>query len=210
MAINLCLATSYKIMENRTMSNIDPLAVTQGSNAASPDLDWSQIRETVKLLNLAVNHIEESMHVGDDSIDSLTDSFTTMAKNIQSIEKSIEKLPESVSSELGIEMKGKCNSLKEQVHNAVIAFQFYDRLIQKLTHVSHSMDTMADLIIDPSRLFNPHEWTALQAKIRSSYTMESERLMFDALMQGASIQEAMKQAEFKDGVNGKTGDIDLF
>jgi hypothetical protein len=192
------------------MNNVDPLTLAQGSNAAAPDLDWSQIRETVKLLNLAVSHIEESMHVGDDSIDSLTDSFTTMAGDIQSIQKSVEELPESVSSELSIEMKGKCDSLKQQVHNAIIAFQFYDRLIQKLTHVSRSMDTMADLIIDQSRLFNPHEWSALQAKIRSSYTMESERLMFDALMQGASVHEAMEQAEAQDGVNGQTGEVDLF
>ncbi len=192
------------------MNNIDPTKLGQGSNAASPDLDWSQIRETVKLLNLAVSHIEESMHVGDDSIDSLTDSFTTMAGDIQSIQKSVEELPESVKSEFGVEMKEKCDSLKQQVHNAIIAFQFYDRLIQKLTHVSHSMDTMADLIVDQSRLFNPHEWSALQAKIRSSYTMESERLMFDALMQGASVQEAMEQAEAQDGVNGQTGDVDLF
>jgi hypothetical protein len=190
--------------------NTNPLAIAQGSNAASPDLDWSQVRETVKLLNLAVSHIEESMHVGDDSVEALTDSFTTMAGNIQSIQKSIEELPESVSSELTENIGEKCNSLKEQVHNAIIAFQFYDRLIQKLTHVSHSMDTMSDLVLDQTRLFNPLEWTALQENIRSSYTMESERLMFDALMQGASIQEAMKQAEQKDGVNGQTGEIDLF
>jgi prophage DNA circulation protein len=192
------------------MTNVNPLPLTQGSNSAAPDLDWSQVRETVKLLNLAVSHIEESMHVGDDSIDTLTDSFTTMAGDIQSIQKSVEELPDSVSSTLSKEMADKCSSLKQQVHNAIIAFQFYDRLIQKLTHVSHSMDTMADLIIDQARLFNPHEWTALQEKIRSSYTMESERLMFDALMNGASIQEAMEQAEKHDGVNGQTGEIDLF
>jgi hypothetical protein len=192
------------------MSNINPLPLTQGSNASSPDLDWSQVRETVKLLNLAVSHIEESMHVGDDSIDALTDSFTTMAGNIQSIHETIEDLPEDVNPDFKNEIEGKCDSLKQQVHNAIIAFQFYDRLIQKLTHVSHSMDTMADLIKDQSRLFNPHEWTALQEKIRSSYTMESERLMFDALMNGASVQEAMEQAAKQDGTNGQTGDIDLF
>jgi uncharacterized protein YoxC len=192
------------------VSNISPLPLPQGSSAAAPDLDWSQVRETVRLLNLAVNHIEESMHVGDDSVDALTDSFTSMAGDIQAIQKSFEELPESVSSQLTDDIAGKCSSLKQQVHNAIIAFQFYDRLIQKLTHVSHSMETMSDLIVDQARLFNPLEWTALQEKIRASYTMESERLMFDALMDGASIQEAMELAEEKDGVNGQTGDIDLF
>lgn len=40
--------------------------------------------------------------------------------------------------------------------------------------------------------------------------MESERLMFDALMNGASVQEAMEQAEKQNGASGETGDIDLF
>jgi hypothetical protein len=191
------------------MSNITSIPL-KGSESSDPDLDWSQVRETVKLLNLAVSHIEESMHVGDDSIDALTDSFTTMAGDIQSIHRTVEELPESVDKDFKDEIEGKCSSLKQQVHNAIIAFQFYDRLIQKLTHVSHSMDTMADLIIDPTRLYNPHEWMGLQEKIRSSYTMESERLMFDALMNGASVQEAMELAEKHDGVDGQTGDVDLF
>ncbi len=192
------------------MNSVDPSPIANGSSANSPDLDWSQIRETVRLLNLAITHIEESMHVGDDSVDALTDSFTTMAGDIQSIQKTLEELPDSIAEEITDEISSKCGSLKNQVHSAIIAFQFYDRLVQKLTHVSHSMETMADLILDPSRLFNPHEWTALQEKIRASYTMESERLMFDALMKGASIQDAMKQAEQKDGVQGQTGDVDLF
>jgi hypothetical protein len=191
------------------MNNVSSITLT-GSESASPDLDWSQVRETVKLLNLAVSHIEESMHVGDDSIDALTDSFTSMAGDIQSIYRTVEELPESVEEEFRNEIEGKCSSLKQQVHSAIIAFQFYDRLIQKLTHVSHSMDTMADLIIDATRLYNPHEWMALQEKIRSSYTMESERMMFDAVMKGASVKEAMELATKKDGSEGQTGEIDLF
>ena len=192
------------------MSKINAL-LAQGSDAASPDLDWSQVRETVRLLNLAVSHIEESMHVGDESVEALTDSFTTMAGNVQCIQKTIEELPDSVSQDVIDEIMEKCHSIKTQVHAAIIAFQFYDRMIQKLSHVSHSMDAMTDLIIDQTRLFNPHEWLALQEKIRSRYTMESERLMFDALMNGASVDEALKIAmDHEHGVKGKQGEIDLF
>ena len=192
------------------MSKINAL-LAQGSDAASPDLDWSQVRETVRLLNLAVSHIEESMHVGDESVEALTDSFTTMAGNVQCIQKTIEELPDSVSQYVIDEIMEKCHSIKTQVHAAIIAFQFYDRMIQKLSHVSHSMDAMTDLIIDQTRLFNPHEWLALQEKIRSRYTMESERLMFDALMNGASVDEALKIAmDHEHGVKGKQGEIDLF
>lgn len=32
-------------------------------------LDWSQVRETVRMINLAVAQIEMSMNEGDDSIE---------------------------------------------------------------------------------------------------------------------------------------------
>ncbi len=36
------------------------------SSAQNPDLDWSQGRETVRMVNLAVAQIEMSMTEGDD------------------------------------------------------------------------------------------------------------------------------------------------
>ncbi len=183
----------------------------QGSKAATPDLDWSQIRETVRLLNLAVSHIEESMHVGDESVEALTDSFTTMAGNVQSIQKTIEELSDTVNCEAVDEIMEKCHSIKAQVQTAIMAFQFYDRMVQKLSHVNHSMDAMSELILDHSRLFNPHEWIALHEKIRSRYTMESERLMFDELMKGASVEEALEVARRHEHSNNNIeSDVDLF
>lgn len=194
-----------------TIINTSNAMLAQGSHSTAPDLDWSQIRETVRLLNLAVSHIDESMHVGDESVDALTDSFTTMAGHVQCIEKTISELPDSVDSRVTDELEEKCHAIKTQVHEAIIAFQFYDRMIQKLTHVGHSMHAMTDLIMDQSRLFNPHEWIALQEKIRSRYTMESERHMFDALMDGASVEEALKVAIREEhGADGKKGEVDLF
>ena len=192
------------MVENAAMS-------MDGSRASAPDLDWSQVRETVRLLNLAVAHIEESMSVGNESVDVLTDSFTTMAGTIQSIAKSVKELPESGTNKVTRSIEEKCESLHDEVHAAIIAFQFYDRLVQKLTHVSNSMDALGELIIDDKKLYDPLEWSALQEKIRCRYTMESERRMFDALMKGASIQQALEQAKIhKDGDKSELGDIDLF
>lgn len=182
----------------------------KGSNATKPDLDWSQVRETVRLLNLAVAHIEESMSEGNDSIDVLTDSFTTMAGTIKLIEKYIKDSPELVANNLTSSIEEKCQSLNDKVNTAIIAFQFYDRLVQKLSHVSHSMETLGELIGNDERLYNPLEWTALQQKIRSRYTMESERLMFDGLMSGMSVKEALETARQHQGNTGSSDDIEFF
>ena len=52
------------------------------STSANPDLDWSQIRETVAMLNLAVAQIAGTLTEGDDSVRTLVDSFTSMAGSI--------------------------------------------------------------------------------------------------------------------------------
>ena len=62
----------YKLKDNTAVSSM-------GSDAAMSTLDWSHIRETVRFLNLAVAHIEDSMSEGDESVEALTDSFTTIA-----------------------------------------------------------------------------------------------------------------------------------
>ena len=181
-----------------------------GSDAATPEVDWNHIRETVRFLNLAVAQIEDSMSEGDESVEALTDSFTTMAGTIQMIEKSFDEQKDNISENLKDAVAGS-HALHDKVHTAIIAFQFYDRLVQKLSHVNHSLEALTDLLGCKERLYNPHEWMALQEKIRSRYTMESERLMFDALMHGKSVQEALHQAsEHEHSAKKEHGDIDLF
>jgi hypothetical protein len=49
---------------------------------------------------------------------------------------------------------------------------------------------------------------ALQEKIRSKYTSVEECAMFDAVMGGMSVHEAL--AHYVTEMNDKGGDIDLF
>ena len=46
------------------------------STAARPDLDWSQVRETILMLDLAVAQMEMAMRDSADSVDVLTHAFT--------------------------------------------------------------------------------------------------------------------------------------
>ena len=57
---------------------------------------------------------------------------------------------------------------------------------------------MAELINNPDQLFNPYEWHGLQEMIKSKYTNETDRAMFDAILNGASVAEALKISEKQD------------
>ena len=164
------------------------------STPRQPDLDWSQIRETMSMLNLAVAHIQLSMTEGNESIDTLTHSFTSMVGSVSVIAKVLQSLSDDgPDTELKTTVVEYCDDTKQKMQAAIVAFQFYDRLTQQLSHVSDSLTSLGGIISDPQKLYSPFEWMALQGKIRSEYSMESEREMFDALMDGQSIQEVLEK-----------------
>ena len=153
-----------------------------------PDLDWSQIKETVLLLNLAVAQIDKGMNEGDDSVSVLSESLMFVMSKMNSVNEVAHKL-----EEIGLDS----NALKDwdqvsgKLQSIVVALQFYDKLSQRLGHLSYSLGSLGELIGDGGRLFNPAEWNNLQDLIRSRYTIDSDRAMFEAVLSGASVEDAL-------------------
>jgi hypothetical protein len=180
-----------------------------GTSAHRPDLNWSQVRETVLMLELSAVQIEAAMKDSNSSVEVLTDSFTTMAGYMRMISDTIRTLPDQ--GEVGVakqNLNGVSEHVSGMVHQAIIAFQFYDKLVQRLAHVGVSLGDLSDLVADSRRLYNPDEWVGLQDKIKTKYSTREEIAMFDAVMQGMPVQEAVDKfiAEMKE----KSDDIELF
>lgn len=186
--------------------NMNP--ASKPSNAVRPDLDWSQVRETVLLLNVAIAQIENALRSGDESVTALADSFTSMVGNVEQIAAATENLP--VNSE-STTIQINCKAVSEKMHAAIMAFQFYDKLTQRLTHLCNSLDSLNSLVSSPEKLYNPYEWRGLQQSIKSKYTVDSDRAMFEAILSGKSIKETLqivKQIEAQHA--SKKDDIELF
>lgn len=163
-----------------------------GSRVDRPDLDWSQVKETIAMLCLAMAQIETTLTDSTRSVGELTESFTHMAKESMKINELCEKNETADSwPATRTEILGLSQDILKHMNLAVVAFQFYDRLSQKLGHVNGSLRHLGDLIGDNTRLFNPQEWRKIQDEVRSNYTMECERLMFDMIMKGSTIEEAL-------------------
>lgn len=178
-----------------------------GSTAAHPDLDWSQVKETVLLLKLAAAQVEFSLKDGTQSVDVLTDSFTNMAVEVHAIGLALDSLSEKYGLDQS-EVKQHCDQISEKMQQAIIAFQFYDTLVQRLDHVVNSLSGLGDLVADSSRLYSPQEWQALQEKIRSRYTMEKERELFDAVVAGEDMEQVLQRMH--DVATSDQDSIELF
>jgi len=174
----------------------------------APDLDWSQIAETVRMLNLSVAQIAMALHEGEDSVDALTRSFTHMVERIQAISEHVKALPPE-QCEVAEAIAADCADVQGGIQQSIVAFQFYDRLSQRLDHVKHTLEQLGNLVADSQRLYNPAEWYALQEHIRGRYSMRAEREMFEALVAGASVEEALTRVS-ECLQEGENDDIDLF
>lgn len=182
---------------------------SRGTSAHQPDLNWSQVRETVLMLELAAVQIESAMKDSNTSVDVLTNSFTAMAGSMRLISDAVQTLPDQ--GEVGQtkqNLTGISETVSSMMHQAIIAFQFYDKLVQRLAHVGHSLGDLSDLVGDTRRLFSPNEWVDLQQKIRAKYTTADEVAMFEAVMQGMPVQEAVDK--FMAEMKNKNDDIELF
>ena len=177
------------------------------SNSENPDLDRSHIRETVMMLNLAIAQIAGTLEDGDESVASLANAFTSMVGNVEFAQRAAEALPASDEKNTIIE---NCEAVNSEMQHAIMAFQFYDKFNQRLSHVSSSLGVLADVVSDPVKLYDPSQWRELQRKIQSKYTVESDRLMFDYILSGRSIEEALAMAK-QDALSiGSEDDVELF
>ncbi|NOT12058.1 MAG: hypothetical protein HOP23_09550 [Methylococcaceae bacterium] len=175
------------------------------SNSVKPDLDWSQVRETIKLLTLSAAQVDVNMTESDGSVNTLTESFTDIVEHMQKINNILLTLESSDTRDNALEC---CAETKNKIQAAIIAFQFYDRMQQCMQHVTSNLKGLSNLVASPEKLYNPNEWRKFQNQIRSRYTMESEKMMFDAILQGKSVDEAIAAKEAFQQT--QSDDIELF
>ena len=163
------------------------------SSAVAPDLDWSQVRETVRMLFLATAQIEIALRESDDSVLHLTDAFTSMIGYENVIKMAVDDLPDTQETNvIRKTIAHNADKVTETMQGAIVAFQFYDKLTQRLAHVSHSVEALSELLGDTSKIYNPNEWQGLQEKIKSKYSMREELEMFQAVMEGADVRSAIR------------------
>jgi ABC-type transporter Mla MlaB component len=81
-----------------------------------------------------------AMREGDDSIQSLTDSFTSIVESVYEMDSKINKLNKiSGHKDIIDKISGESQEISSRVQQSIVAFQFYDKLSQRLSHVSHAL-----------------------------------------------------------------------
>ncbi len=172
-------------------------------SAVPPDNrdSWCHLQETMTMLQLTSAQIRSSMLDGDNSISDLTNTLQKIAEHGQQLDQLLES---GQAKEHALELLG-------HVQRGVVACQFHDRVSQRLDHVTTSLSQIAEIVTNPADFSDATKWESLQKTVSESYTMDSERLMFEQIMMGRTVDEAMEiyRHHFTE-TSDETDEVELF
>lgn len=161
-------------------------------------LGAKEVQQTILVLNLSVAQIDLSITEGDNSVNTLIDSFTYMSKHISQIQEAGNLIAEMSGDAEGVEenrnlLLSETGELSLKMQQAIIAFQFYDKLSQRLDHVSHGLSGLAEIVAHEMRVKDAAEWDAFKNSVRKGTTMREEEELFELIFdQHVPTEEAIE------------------
>ncbi|BCV34393.1 hypothetical protein [Shewanella algae] len=165
---------------------------------------WLHISETVKLLLLSIAQIELTLTDGEHNVTGLGSLFTDMAEQLREVNAWLETQEDTPA-----EICDHGRHLAGKVNEGIVAFQFYDRLSQRLNHVVTGLALTEEVLRDEHSRTSEHAWKMLQRTIKSTYSLDCERKMFDLVLQGMPLHEALSQYQ-DEHLKQNNNDIELF
>ncbi len=140
----------------------------------------------ITLLQLAAAQLALSLKETEQPFDDLSKLFIQIVEGYNSMESLIGSTRQSDISNLQLLHQ----QTQSKVRNAIVDFQFYDRMTQRLQHI---MGTIQDAIktLEVKANGSEAEWHDIFEKIEKSYTMREEKQLFDSIRSGEGFETAV-------------------
>jgi hypothetical protein len=183
---------------------------TNRNGAAAPVVNWSPQQQTARMLALCEAQMEAATHDSDAAVDTLVAAFTELMSAVRDLSSASKvNATDDAQARAQNEIDNRCTQLSTQVAAAVMAFQFYDKLSQRLGHVRYSLSTMALFICDRSNSQRPEHWEKLLSTLGRLYRTAEERAIFDSIAGSLSLRvDAAEEPLSKE--MSDAGSIELF
>lgn len=173
--------------------------------------DWSPEQQTAHMLDLCEAQMEAALQESDLAVDALVQAFTSMVDTARNVSDLASTLPPSAEQRALAEVGQHCQEMTKQMASAVVAFQFYDKLTQRLGHVRYSLSTLALFVCDRSQTMQRDQWKKLFTALRRLYRTEEERAIFQLVTEGMTAEEARQTVQQQKSAQAvDSGEIELF
>jgi hypothetical protein len=162
-----------------------------GTAAAAGSSVAAQLR---RFLELGAAQLDAAIRESDARVDQLAGAITSVATDARELEMQVRALdsPDPVTvTQARARIARLTDALGSHVQTTITALQFYDKLIQRLTHVREGLAIPSDSAAAAVNLAAA-DWSALLEQVRSRYSMVEERVLFDFMMRGLNADQMLK------------------
>ena len=147
-----------------------------------------------RFLELGVAQLDAAIRESDGRVDKLASAVTSVATDVRELQLQVRALQSARPDEAQqarTRVPELIGALNTHVQVAITALQFYDKLIQRLTHVREGLAIPSDSAANAGSLAGS-DWSALLEQVRSRYSMVEERVLFDFMMRGLNADQMLK------------------
>jgi hypothetical protein len=156
---------------------------------------WTPEQQIAHMLGLCEAQMESALSESDVAVDALVKSFGGLIDAGQALGALSEKLPTDLQQAGASDLQQQLDAIRKQTAAAVVAFQFYDKLQQRLGHVRYSLSALAMFVCDRAKSSERAQWRRLFSTLRRLYRTEEERQIFKMMVEGASAEEAREHIQ---------------
>ncbi|HEY3730290.1 MAG TPA: hypothetical protein VGL28_03400 [Steroidobacteraceae bacterium] len=150
--------------------------------------------ELRRFLELGAAQLDAAIRESDARVDKLATAVTAVATDAHDLATQVQALDANDAAavqQARERIRTLVGKLDQDVAATVTSLQFYDKLIQRLTHVRDGLAIPSDSTVsaqDPAR----SDWNSMLEQVRSRYSMVEERVLFDFMMRGLSADQMLK------------------
>ena len=172
---------------------------------------WTPEEQIARMLALCEAQMESALSESDVAVEALIKSFAGLIEAGQALGTLGDKTP-SGADPSAADLARQLDALRKQTAAAVVAFQFYDKLTQRLGHVRYSLSALAMFVCDRSKSGEREQWQRLFTTLRRLYRTEEERELFKLMVDGATAEQAREHIQQSTLTlrASPTGEIEIF
>lgn len=168
------------------------------------------VAELRRFLELGAAQMDAAIRESDARVDKLASAVTAVATEARELQAQTRELdagdPVRVQ-QARARIRELAETISAHVQASITSLQFYDKLIQRLTHVRDGLAIPSDSAATAPPAGS--DWEAMLEQVRSRYSMVEERVLFDFMMRGLSADQMLKALT---GLRGAAspGELEVF
>ena len=168
-----------------------------------PASGWTPERQVANMLELCSAQMESALQDSDQAVEALIKVFQSVAETSRTLNDIGAQLPPETGAAIKQALDQQLEALARQIGTAVVSFQFYDKLTQRLGHVRYSLSSLAQFVCDRAQSSEQDQWRRMLNALRRLYRTDEERRIFQMMTEGVSV-------ELEPAQSTPAGEVEMF